>query len=349
MNTYDPDTLLEFSANLIEAMGSPCEDALIVARHLVEAQLAGHDSNGVIRLPQYHSHVREGKVKPGARVEIVRESPTTALLDGHYTWGQVTAMKAIELGIAKAEENGIAALSLRNCYHVGRVGVYPLAAAERGLIAQVHCNGHGVCRVAPWGGTEPRLATNPVAVAIPTRAEPLLVDITTSVVAEGKVRIVRNRGGQLPLGWIIDAEGHPSTEPGDFYDRPRGSLLPFGGSLGHKGYGLGVVVDLLSGALSGAGCTRGRNLRIGNGCFLLVVDIGRFQPLEEYSAQIKSYIAYLKASPKAAGFADILMPGELEQRERQKRREGIFVEDETWGQILVCGRRIGAIIPEPGA
>ena len=125
MKNQTAEFLLELSTDLVEAMGSRREDALIVAHHLVEAQLAGHDSHGIIRLPQYYAHACEGKVDPRAEVEVVRESPTTALLDGHYTWGQVTAMRAIELGISKAQENGIAALSLRNCYHVGRVGVYP--------------------------------------------------------------------------------------------------------------------------------------------------------------------------------------------------------------------------------
>ena len=125
--------------------------------------------------------------------------------------------------------------------------------------------------------------------------------------------------------------------------------MPFGGAMGHKGYSLGVVVDLLSGALSGAGCTKGRGFRIGNGCFLLMVDIGRFQPLGEYAAQIKDYIAYLKASPCAEGYSEILLPGELERRERDNRCEGIFIEDETWVQVLDCGRRVGATLPEPAA
>jgi uncharacterized oxidoreductase len=343
MNTYDPDTLLEFSANLIEAMGSPREDALIVARHLVEAQLAGHDSHGVIRLPQYHSHVREGKVKPGARVEIVRESPTTALLDGHYTWGQVTAMKAIELGIAKAEENGIAALSLRNCYHVGRVGVYPLAAAERGLIAQVHCNGHGVCRVAPWGGTEPRLATNPIAIAIPTRGEPLLVDITTSVVAEGKVRVSRNANREIPDGWVLDSEGRPTTNPADLYE--GGSLLPLGGREGHKGYGLSIIVDLLGGALSGAGCGT-MTEEVGNGLFIQLTDPACFCAREEFLDHVERFTEYLKSSPLKEGVEEILLPGEPEQRTAALRREqGLEIDDGTWGQLLDLSKELGVEAP----
>ncbi len=346
MNNHPAEVLLELSAALIEAMGSPGEDALIVGRHLVEAQLAGHDSHGLIRLPQYHAHVLEGKVKPGARVEIIRETPTTALLDGHYTWGQVTAMQAIELGISKAEENGIAALSLRNCYHVGRVGVYPLAAAERGFIAQVHCNGHGVCRVAPWGGTEPRLATNPIAIAIPTRAEPLLVDITTSVVAEGKVRVSRNAGRKIPEGWVLDSDGRPTTNPADLYE--GGTLLPLGGREGHKGYGLSIVVDLLGGALSGAGCGT-MTEKVGNGLFIQLTDPSCFCEREEFLDQIDRFTEYLKSSPLKEGVDDILLPGEPEQRTTARRREqGIDIDDGTWGQIIELAGTLGVEMPGGG-
>ncbi len=346
MNNHPAEVLLELSAALIEAMGSPGEDALIVGRHLVEAQLAGHDSHGLIRLPQYHAHVLEGKVKPGARVEIIRETPTTALLDGHYTWGQVTAMQAIELGISKAEENGIAALSLRNCYHVGRVGVYPLAAAERGFIAQVHCNGHGVCRVAPWGGTEPRLATNPIAIAIPTRAEPLLVDITTSVVAEGKVRVSRNAGRKIPEGWVLDSDGRPTTNPADLYE--GGTLLPLGGREGHKGYGLSIVVDLLGGALSGAGCGT-MTEKVGNGLFIQLTDPSCFCEREEFLDQVDRFTEYLKSSPLKEGVDDILLPGEPEQRTAARRREqGIDIDDGTWGQLIELASTLGVEMPGGG-
>ena len=346
MNNHPAEVLLELSAALIEAMGSPGEDALIVGRHLVEAQLAGHDSHGLIRLPQYHAHVLEGKVKPGARVEIIRETPTTALLDGHYTWGQVTAMQAIKLGISKAEENGIAALSLRNCYHVGRVGVYPLAAAERGFIAQVHCNGHGVCRVAPWGGTEPRLATNPIAIAIPTRAEPLLVDITTSVVAEGKVRVSRNAGRKIPEGWVLDSDGLPTTNPADLYE--GGTLLPLGGREGHKGYGLSIVVDLLGGALSGAGCGT-MTEKVGNGLFIQLTDPSCFCEREEFLDQIDRFTEYLKSSPLKEGVDDILLPGEPEQRTAARRRkQGIDIDDGTWGQLIELAGTLGVEMPGGG-
>ena len=215
------------------------------------------------------------------------------------------------------------------------------------MIGLLCANSHGGgASVAPWGGIAGRLGTNPLAGGWPDgEGGALVLDITTSVVAEGKVRVKRNRGEPVPEGWIIDAAGRPSTDPADFYDEPRGSLLPFGGVMGYKGYGLGVVVELLGGALSGAGCARGRKVRIGNGCFLLVIDIGRFQPLAEYAAQVRAFAAYLRASPKAAGVEAILLPGELEKRERQRRQAGVAVEEETWRQIIDCARRVGAALP----
>ncbi|MEC9353180.1 MAG: Ldh family oxidoreductase [Planctomycetota bacterium] len=346
MNNHTAEFLLELSTDLVEAMGSRREDAHIVAHHLVEAQLAGHDSHGIIRLPQYYAHACEGKVDPRAEIEVVRESPTTALLDGHYTWGQVTAMRAVELGISKARENGIAALSLRNCYHVGRVGVYPLAAAEQGFIAQVHCNGHGVCRVAPWGGTEPRLATNPVAIAIPTRGEPLLVDITTSVVAEGKVRISKNAGKEIPDGWVLDAGGKPTTNPADLYE--GGSLLPLGGREGHKGYGLSIIVDLLGGALSGAGCGK-MTEKVGNGLFIQLTDPACFCDPEEFLDQVERFSEYLRSSPLKEGVVEILLPGEPEQRTAARRRqEGIDIDDGTWSQVLELAGELDVEVKEAG-
>ena len=252
----------------------------------------------------------------------------------------------VELGISKAQENGIAALSLRNCYHVGRVGVYPLAAAERGFIAQVHCNGHGVCRVAPWGGTEPRLATNPIAIAIPTRAEPLLVDITTSVVAEGKVRVSRNAGREIPEGWVLDSDGRPTTNPADLYE--GGSLLPLGGREGHKGYGLSIVVDLLGGALSGAGCGT-MTEKVGNGLFIQLTDPGCFCEREEFLDQVDRFTEYLKSSPLKEGVDDILLPGEPEQRTVARRREqGIDIDDGTWGQLIELAGTLGVEMPGGG-
>lgn len=347
MPVFSLDYLRRVGAAVFTAAGASPAAADVVAGLLVDANAVGHDSHGVIRIPQYINTIEKGDIDPEAAVEIVRETAVSAVLDGQWGFGQVVMNHAIEWGIERAGRYGVAAVTVKNANHIGRLGSYMQRVAEAGMIGVLCANSHGSgASVAPWGGIAGRLSTNPLAAGFPdAESGAVVLDMTTSVVAEGKVRIKRNRGEQVPAGWIIDAQGHPATDPSAFYDEPRGSLLPFGGSMGHKGYGLGVVVELLGGALSGAGCARGRSSRGGNGNFLMVIDIGRFQPLAEYRAQIKAYIAYLKASPKAEGFSDILMPGELEERERERRRDGIFVEDETWAQILDCGQRVGAVLP----
>src|SRR5207244_1100221 len=213
---------------------------------------------------------------PGAPFEILRRSPAGALVDGNWGFGAVVATKATELGIEMAQSAGVAVVSVRRCNHVSRLGHYVLMAAEAGLIGFMTANNHGGGRwVAPWGGTDRRLATNPIAFAAPLapdgqRLPSLLVDITTSTVAEGKVRVLRNKGLPLPEGWAILPDGTPLTDPAQMYGPPHGSLLPFGGMAGHKGFALSMMVELLSGALSRAGCTRGRGVHPGNALFLLV-------------------------------------------------------------------------------
>ena len=161
MRSFTTDELQNFAQSVIHALGSSEEQAKIVAEHLATSNLAGHDSHGVIRLPQYRNHVNEGKIDPKAEPKILKETPTTLLLDGNKAWGQVVAQKALDLGIEKAKNNGLSAIAIKNCYHIGRVGVYPINAAKEGMICQVHCNGHGVARVAPWGGTEAKMANQP--------------------------------------------------------------------------------------------------------------------------------------------------------------------------------------------
>ncbi|MFO0944522.1 MAG: Ldh family oxidoreductase [Planctomycetota bacterium] len=344
MQRMSAEKLQDFTNKILLGMGARSEDATVVAEHLVQANLAGHDSHGVIRLPQYAQHAREGRLQPHQTVEIEQETTVTARVNGNWTWGQVSATKAIDLAIEKAKAHGLAAVTARQCYHVGRVGVYPLRAAEQGLIAKVWCNGHGVVRVAPWGGTEPRLATNPIAVAIPTDAKPILVDITTSVVAEGKVRLAKNQGNTVPDGWLLDRNGQPTNQPGDLYE--GGSLLPFGGPVGHKGYALSLIVDLLGGLLSGAGCGAMAGVPVGNGLFIEVVDPQAFMRKQEYNQRMRQYINYLKSSKPLQGVAEILLPGEPEFRTEEKRRaDGLELDDETWRQVCEVANSVNAPIP----
>lgn len=337
------DELRSLARRLVEAMGAPPEEAALVAESLARANLAGHDSHGVIRLEQYARMVREGLIAPGAPTTVVQETPATALLNGNWNFGAVVADRAVQLAVRKAREMGTATVSVRDCNHLGRLGEYTLQAAEQGLIAIACVNNHGRGNlVAPFGGSDARLATNPISIASPGPDRPLLLDITTSVVAEGKVRLKRNAGVPAPEGWLIDHEGQPTTDANALYREPRGAILPFGGVTGHKGYGLAIMVDVLAGALSGAGCSQSQTARLGNAIFFTAIDIRRFLPMEQFLQHVRCLVDHVRASPPAPGFTEILMPGEVEFREEERRlRDGIAVDDETWRQIEALAGELG--------
>jgi uncharacterized oxidoreductase len=348
MPTFDFATLKEFGARLLVAAGAPPEEAAIVAGALARANLAGHDSHGVIRLEQYYRLIREGAIVPGAPIEVVAETPGTVVLDGNWGFGQVVAQRAAERAIAKARESGAAVAGVRRSNHLGRLGDYPAMAAAQGMAAIAAVNNHGGgAWVAPWGGREGRLSTNPIAIATPGPEGPILLDITTSVVAEGKIRVKRNKGEPMPPGWALDARGEPTTDPMDLYGQPRGAILPFGGEAGHKGFGLSLMVDILAGALTGAGCSRRDPPRIGNALFLMVIDIGAMTPLSQFDAHVRTLVDYVRSAQLAPGFSEILMPGEPEARTEARRRStGIPVDEETWRQIAEIAHSLSVALPD---
>lgn len=355
MPTFSHRYLLETARRILAAVGAGPEETEAVAASLVNANLMGHDSHGIIRLPQYLESIGNGSTVVGVSVEVVAETPASACLDGHWGFGQPAAYRAAEIAAIKARQGGVAAVTVRRANHMGRMGEYVEAVARQGVIGLLFCNIHGTaaCTV-PWGGMDPRLGTNPVAAGLPrlgpgrSQGGAVVLDMATSAVAEGKVRVRRNRGEPVPEGWILDGDGQSTTDPAAFYDpEDRGSLLPFGGRAGHKGYGLSVVVDLLAGALSGAGTTRGRGGRFGNAIFLLAVDVVQFVPLEDFTAAVEEFAAFLKSSAPAPGYDEILMPGEVELRYAEQRRAtGIHVEDQTWAQVAECADRVGAVLPD---
>jgi len=339
MPIFTADQLRRVGRAIFEAAGTPPEVARRVSDSLVTNNLMGHDSHGVIRITAYLDMIREGRIVPRAQPEVVKETPTTALVDGHWAFGQVVAAQGMEIAIAKAREQHISAVGLFHCPHIGRVGEYPAMAADQGMIGITVCNSRPPGgNTAPFGGRKPFFSTNPLALAVPAGEHPpMLLDFATSVVAEGKVRVARNRGKQIPEGWIIDAEGCPSTNPQDLYE--GGALLPFGR---HKGYGLALFIDLLGGALTGAGCTSMSDYDGGNGTFMIVIDIENFRPLEEFRVYVDRLFASLKQVPLAPGFEEILIPGEIEYRtQAQREREGIFVEELTWTQIVEAAGGLG--------
>ena len=340
-----PSRLREIGYQLFEASGCTAEDARAVVDHLVESNLFGHDSHGAIRYYEYTRAIREGRFQPRATPEVVRDKPSTAVVDAGGALGQVGATFAMNLAIEKARQNGLATVTLRNTSHVGRAGAYPLMAArQKDMIGLAFVNaGRLGYQIAPFGGLEGRLSTNPIAFAAPRpEADPILVDMTTSVVAEGKVRVAINQGVHVPEGWLIDGQGNPTTDPNDFRADPPGAILPMGGVVAHKGYSLSLVVELLGGALSGEGCAAGSRTMHSNGVLFTVYSIEHFTELSTYYEEVEALLQHVKSSRLAPGFTEILAPGEPEFRSAQRKESsGIEIDETTWAAICQEGRILG--------
>lgn len=335
--------LTDSCLQIFRALGVSEAEAEVVTRAMVDANLVGHDSHGVIHLPlKYVPEIESGLIKLDAEIEVKRETPSVAVLDGNWGFGPVIATHAVRLALRKAKSNDLGSVAVSRSNEVGRLGGYALIAAESDMICLLTVNDHGAgsC-VVPFGGIEPRLSTNPLACAIPLRGrEPLLLDMSTSVVASGKVRVQQHREEAAPEGWIVDSTGKPTTNVDDFYADQPGALLPFGGIAAQKGFGLSLVVDILSGTLSGAGCTREDETRPGNGIFVTAINIASFVELPEFNKEVDRFVEYVKSAQKRPGVEEIFLPGERGFRERERReRDGIYIEEETWEQIKTIAER----------
>jgi len=324
------------------AAGAPKEHSRIVAKHLADNNLAGHDSHGFIRVIQYLQQIKDGLILPAAKPEIVRESPTTAQIDGNRGFGQVVAKFSTELAIKKAKEQGVSSVTMRYLAHLGRLGAYGEMAAKEGCLAILFCaTGGAALSQAPFGGCKRRLGTNPIALSIPSEKEGVISsDFATSVAAEGKVRVYRARGHKLPDGWILDKEGQPSNDPKDFY--AGGTLLPVGGSVGHKGFCLAFMTDVFGSLLSRDCFPAKPGKQLSNGSLIVVLDIERFAPLADVKTEVSQMVQYVKDTPLAQGFDNILHPGEKEAKNRKERiKSGVDIEDETWNQVMALVKAYG--------
>ena len=344
MPIFNVAKLEEACAAVFEGAGLATEEAVRVAHSLMLANLMGHDSHGVIRVVQYIQALQGGRVHAGKEIRVLKEADASAVVDGQWGFGQTVCHQAMALAMDKARERSVAVVELFNCSHIGRLGEYVEAAAKEDMIGMVMCNNHGGGLLQPpFGGIDSRMSPNPIAVGIPTgQTFQIVVDMTSSVVAEGKIRVKRNLGETLPEGWVIDGDGNATTDPAAFYGPPRGSILPFGGITAHKGYALAIVVDVLSGALGGAGCSRDGASSGGNGVFLMAIDVGAFTGRDSFKEEMTTFIDWLKTARLMPGFDEILIPGEMENRMRlQKEQDGVFLDDETWRQIQEIGNTVG--------
>jgi uncharacterized oxidoreductase len=341
--TFSAEKLTSFARSLFVASGVPAAEAARVADSLVLANLCGHDSHGMIRVIQYADAIKDGRLKPGAPFNIVKQTAAVLVVDGGWGLGQVQAHRLLDRLVPRAEAIGLAAGTLMNCGHIGRLGEYAEAAAARKMAFLATVNNHGFGRgVAPPGGKEPRIGTNPLCVGIPTSGDPVVLDIGTSVVAEGTVRVAFNKGQPVPDGWLLDPEGRPTTDPGVLYKEPRGSILPLGGSQAYKGFGIGLVLDMLVGGFSGAPCSApGLPNMSGNAVFFLVLDINQFAGAEHFLREVSGLTKNVKSCPKAEGVTDILVPGDPERRTAAQRRQtGIALDDGTWKQLTALAERL---------
>jgi uncharacterized oxidoreductase len=335
-----PNRLRTLVATIFAKAGCGDHEAERIAHYLVESNLVGHDSHGVIRVPRYIDWLRQGKVLANRTLQIVFENDVLAVTDGQFGFGQVMGEESMKLALGKAQRQGLAVVALRNSGHLGRIGDWAIQAVNAGLVSLHFVNTTGVgILVPPYGGIQRRLSANPIAAGVPVaNGPPLLVDISTSAVAEGKVRVAYHRGVLVPDNCLIDAEGRPTNDPKVLYGSPPGAILPFGG---HKGYALGMLAEMLAGALTGGGCSDPAADRLANNMLSIVLAPSFFQADEAFAREVRRYIDYVKTSIPATPGGEILVPGEPEERTRAKRlRDGIELEEATWDQIAATCRTL---------
>jgi hydroxycarboxylate dehydrogenase B len=348
MPTLQPAQLESFAASLLTAGGASAEEAKTVAASLVDANLKGYDSHGVMRVPYYVQAIKEGEVAPGEQLAILDEGPSRIVADGNWGFGQVQAMRLIKLLAAKAHDAGLALGTMMHSGHIGRLGEYCEKTAADGLVSMLMVNSHGAAvRMAPPGGKAPRLSTNPLAIGVPHAEGPLVLDFSTSATAEGKVRVKKIAGQPCPEGWLIDNEGRPTCDPATLYGNPPGAILPMGGAQAYKGFGLGLMVEILTGALSGGVCARPVPFaKKGNCVFVLLIDPARFGGADHFQAEVAQLCDYIRSCPRIDGCEEILLPGDPERRLAACRtKEGITLDAENWNALLKLGQTLGVAAP----
>jgi len=339
--------LKELVAAIFAAAGCPAAEAGRIAHYLVEANLVGHDSHGVIRVSSYLEWLRDGRVVAGQAPAVLFETASVVILDGRMGFGQVMGEEAMRRGIDRCRGQGLAAVALRNSGHLGRIGDWALMAADAGLVSLhfVNTSGGGIL-VAPSGGSQRRLSANPIAAAVPRPGKaPLLLDMSTCAIAEGKIRVALNRGESVPEGCLLDGEGAPTVDPRRFYANPPGAILPIGG---HKGYGLGIIAEVLAGALTGGSCSDPANAgRVVNNMLALLLDPGLFREQGEMAAELDRFEAWVKSAALSTPDGEILMPGEPEERWKARRLvEGVEIDGRTWEQLAAAAASVGVRVGE---
>ena len=332
--------------NAIEAIaragGSEASEAKFVAQNLVLANLTGHDSHGIGMMPRYVEALLEGGLHPNRKIDVKLDGGALLALDGGAGYGQSIGLQATHLAIERAKKHGVCIAALANSHHLGRIGHWAEMAVAEGLVSIHFVNVQSFARVAPFAGADRRFGTNPVCIGIPLPGEPpFLLDMATSAVAQGKLRVAHNKRAKIPLGWLIDDNGNPTDDPRWGVIAPLGAMACFGE---HKGYGLAVACELLGGALTGGGVTDYDNKtqrRVLNGMLSILIDPTRLKTQEKYIRDSKSFLAWLRSSRAAPGHDRVRIAGEPEREYKEKRqRDGIPVDDETWNEIRAAAAKL---------
>jgi uncharacterized oxidoreductase len=350
MVTVKAGALADLVRDIFAKAGCSAAEAERIGKYLVSANLTGHDSHGVVRVPRYVHWKKVGTVIADREVKIVTETPVLAVVDGLHGFGQTVAPQAVAIGIEKCRKNGLSMIALRNAGHIGRVGDWAEMGAEAGFVSVHFVNASGSVLVAPFGGTERRLSTAPFVVGVPRPGlTPIILDFATSIVAEGKVLVASQGGKKLPENALIDRDGQMGTDPhllyGEYtatghrdHSKGKGAIRAFGE---HKGSGLALMCELLGGSLTGMSAT-GEGRRFGNGMLSFYIDPKVVDPEAMFSDDVARYIAYFKSAKPATAGGEVLVPGEPEQRMRaQRSKDGVPLPDDTWASILATAREVG--------
>jgi hydroxycarboxylate dehydrogenase B len=342
MPKVDHKQLKDFCSRLLNAGGVPSGDADLVAGLLVKAEVRGYAGHGCTRVEQYLQFIRNKTYDLSARPEVEREGKVTAVVDGRHYIGQVAANMAMQIAIKKAKEHGAGIVCLRRAGHTGRLADYMEMATDEGLI------GMGAVSVGSptttlYGGMKPITGTNPMAFGIPTRSgKPIILDFATASMSMGEIqkRVARNE--IIPDGTLLDGNGEPTNDFKKFRGPPRGVFLPFGG---YKGSGVALITEMLGGLLSGTGAGKqwwnngGHGV---NGVFLQAFAVEEFQPLESFYDKVEEFIEFIKSSPRAPGFSEILLPGESgRRREAAQLESGVEMDEETWSELTALAAELG--------
>ena len=342
MPLYKKDSLAKAIEAIVRAGGSDAREAKLVAENLVTANLTGHDSHGVGMIPRYIESLLEGGLVVNQHPKIMFDGGAMVSLDGQAGYGQVIGLEAMEIGIARAKQHGMCVMGLGHSHHLCRIGQWAEQAVAAGLVSLHFTNVISRSIVAPYGGADARFGTNPMTVGIPIPGEPpFILDMATSAVAQGKIRVAHNKREKVSPEWLIDDKGNPTPDPKFGVIEPFGALRTFGL---HKGYGLAVVCELLGGALTGGGTWHSEDRskkRVWNGMLTILIDPKRLGTADAFAAETTAFLESLRKSPVAPGVDKVRIAGEPERETRAKReRDGIPVDDNTWTDILAAGAKL---------